>query len=77
MDARQNNIDIVDVKEAWSVPSGIIAMFVGCAFIYSIMFATGNLIYGNYTDAFMLLGVALIAGIALLKLWKKIKANIL
>ena len=76
-EAKEENIEIVKTNEGWSVPSGIIAMFVGCAFIYSIMFATGNLIYGNYTDVFMLLGVALVTGIILLKLWKKIKANIL
>lgn len=76
-EAKEDNIEIVKTNEGWSVPSGIIAMFVGCAFIYSIMFATGNFIYGNYTDAFMLIGVGLITGIALLKLWKKIKANIL
>ena len=76
-EAEKSNIDIVDNKEAWSVPSGIIAMLVGCAFIYSIMFATGKFIYGEYSKAFMLLGVALISGITLIKLWKKIKANIL
>ena len=76
-EAKEENIEIVKTNEGWSVPSGIIAMFVVCAFIYSIMFATGNLIYGNYTDVFMLLGVALVTGIILLKLWKKIKANIL
>jgi len=76
-EAKEENIEIVDTNEGWSVPSGIVAMFVGCAFIYSIMFATGSFIYGEYSKAFMLLGVALISGLVLLKLWKKIKANIL
>ncbi len=76
-DAEQSNINIVDSKVAWSVPSGIVAMLVGCVFIYSIMFITGNLIYGKYFDAFMLLGLAIISGFILIKLWKKIKANIL
>ena len=44
-EAEKTNINIVDNKEAWSVPSGIIAMLVGCAFIYSIMFSTGKFIY--------------------------------
>lgn len=76
-EAKEENIEIVSTNEGWSVPSGIVAMMVGCVFIYSIMFATGNLIYGKYSDAFMLLGVTVISGFILLKLWKKIKANIL
>lgn len=76
-EAKHDNIDIVNSKEAWSVPSGIIAMLVGCVFIYSIMFATGNYIYREYTKALILSGVALISGFVLIKLWSKIKANIL
>jgi SSS family solute:Na+ symporter len=76
-EAEQNNIDIVDVRKTWSVPSGIMAMLVGCIFIYSIMFTTGNFIYGEYSKAFILLGVVIISGFTLIKLWKKIKANIL
>ena len=75
--AEQDNIDIVDAKETWSIPSGIIAVLVGCVFIYSIMFSTGNFIYGKYSDALMLLGVTAISGFILLNLWKKIKANVL
>jgi len=76
-DAKNQNIKIVDNNEGWSVPSGIIAMLVGCVFIYSIMFATGSLIYGEYLNSLMLLGVSLISGITLSKYWKKIKSNIL
>jgi len=76
-EAKAENIEIVNTNEGWSVPSGIIAMLVGCVFIYSIMFATGNYIYGEYTKALILSGVALISGFVLIKLWSKIKANIL
>ena len=76
-DAKNQNIQIVDRDEGWSVPSGIIAMLVGCVFIYSIMFATGSLIYGEYRNALILLGVSALSGIILLKYWKKIKSNIL
>jgi Na+/proline symporter len=75
-EARKDNIEIVDTNEGWSVPSGIIAMFVGCAFIYSIMFATGKFIYGQYAEAISLFGFALVSGIILMKLWRKIKTNI-
>ena len=76
-DAKNENIQIVDNSEGWSVPSGIIAMLVGCVFIYSIMFATGSLIYGEYINAAMLLGVSVVSGFILLKYWKKIRTNIL
>lgn len=76
-EANTNGNNIVDTKEGWSVPSGILAMLVGCVLIYSVMFTTGNFIYGNYTNAFVLLGVSVISGLILIQLWKKIKANIL
>ncbi len=76
-DAKKENIEIVNTNEGWSVPSGIIAMLVGCVLIYSIMFATGYFIYGEYTNAIILLVVALISSFILSKIWKKIKANIL
>ena len=75
-DAKNQNIKIVDNNEGWSVPSGIIAMLVGCEFIYSIMFATGSLIYGDYLNSLMLLGDSVISGITLSKSWKHIKSNI-
>ena len=76
-DAKTENIELVDTKEGWSVPSGIIAMLVGCVLIYSVMFATGNFIYGNYTKGLVLTGVVILSGFALSKLWRKIKATIL
>jgi len=75
--ARAENIEVVDCNEGWSVPSGILAMLVGCVLIYSVMFATGHFIYGEYRSAFALSGVALISTYILTKLWKKIKASIL
>jgi len=76
-EAKEDNVEVVDNNEGWSVPSGILAMMVGCVLIYSVMFATGNFIYGEYSKAFILLGVVVISGFILIKLWKKIKANIL
>jgi len=76
-EARDEHIELVDLKEGWSVPSGILAMLVGCALIYSIMFATGYWIYGDYTNALLLTGAAVIFGFILIKLWKKIKVTIL
>lgn len=77
VEARAENIEIIDSNEGWSVPSGIIAMLVGCVLIYSVMFATGHFIYGEYISALALSGLAIVSAFILIKLWKKIKANIL
>jgi len=76
-DASDENIILIDSNEGWSVPSGIIAMLIGCVLIYSIMFATGYWIYGDYSLAIILTGVALVSAVALSKVWNKIKATIL
>lgn len=76
-EAKADNIELINTQEGWSVPSGIIAMLIGCVLIYSVMFATGKLIYGKYTASLILFGVAFISGIILSKLWKKIRSNIL
>ena len=73
---QQQNIIDPD-QEKWSVPSGIMAMLVGCILIYSVMFATGNWIYGNTSRALILTGVAVLAALTLRRLWNRIKANIL
>ncbi len=77
LDAKKDNLTIVDETEGWSVPSGIIAMLIACILIYSCMFATGYWIYGNYTNAIVLTGIAIVSGIFLIKMWSKIKATVL
>lgn len=76
-DAKADNVDIVDEKEGWSVPSGIVAMLLACVLIYSCMFATGYYIYGEYSKATILTGLIVVSAFFLIKIWKKIRANIL
>ncbi|MBN4058091.1 Na+:solute symporter [Olleya sp. AH-315-K02] len=76
-EARAENYELVNTNEGWSVPSGIIAMLIGCVLIYSIMFATGYWIYGEYKFAIILTGAAIVSAFALSKVWKKIRATIL
>lgn len=76
-DAKAENITITDSETAWSVPSGILAMLLGCVLIYSCMFATGYWIYGDYSYAISLTVTALISGYLLKRTWKKIKSTIL
>jgi SSS family solute:Na+ symporter len=76
--AKENNIVLVDKNEkGWSVPSGIIAMLLGCVLIYSIMFSTGYWIYGETTLAISTTISAIVSGYLLIKTWKKIKATVL
>ena len=75
--AKTQNINLKDSNETWSVPSGILAMLLGCVLIYSCMFATGYWIYGDYNYAMALTFTALISGYLLKRTWKKIKAIIL
>jgi len=76
-EARSDSEDIIEENESWTVPSGIIAMLLGCIMIYSIMFSTGYFIYGSYNLAIPLFGLAVISGLYLIKVWKKIRVNIL
>ena len=76
-EARNDSENIVMENESWTVPSGIIAMLLGCIMIYSIMFSTGYFIYGSYKLAIPLLGLAVISVLYLIKVWKKIRVNIL
>ena len=76
-EAKNDSEDIIKENESWTVPSGIIAMLLGCIMIYSIMFSTGYFIYGSYKLAIPLLGLAITSGLYLIKVWKKIRVNIL
>merc|ERR1712070_11743 len=64
-EAASENIDLENKKEAWGVPSGILAMLLGCVMIYSCMFATGYWIYGENVKAVVLTVVAILSGFLL------------
>jgi Na+/proline symporter len=75
--AKKNKVNLDKKDSSWNVPSGILAMLLGCGLIYSIMFATGYWIYGQYTSASALTTSSFIFGILLVKTWKKIKVSVL
>lgn len=75
--AKKDQVKLEENDNSWNVPSGILAMLLGCGLIYSIMFATGYWIYGEYTNASLLSITAIICGIFLIKTWKKIRVNAL
>lgn len=76
-EAKSDDVEIVNTREKWSVPSGITAMLLGCVLIYSIMFATGYWIYGRTTSAMVLTLLAAISGFLLVKAWNRMKDNLL
>tara|TARA_Y100000389_G_scaffold143139_1_gene141279 strand:- start:267 stop:2081 length:1815 start_codon:yes stop_codon:yes gene_type:complete len=76
-DANKENIDLTNGETGWTVPSGIIAVLLGCLMIYSIMFATGYFIYGDYQFAIPLTSIALVSSYFLIKTWKKIRVRIM
>lgn len=75
--ARAEDVAIVDGNEKWTVPSGILAMTLGCVLVFGCMFATGNWIYGNYSLAGGLTVVVIISGILLAKVWNGMKGDML
>ena len=77
VDAQTDGIDLEISNEKWSVPSGILAMLLGCVLIYSCLFATGYWIYGETTLAISLTIAAVVSAYLLKQTWAKIKTNIL
>jgi len=75
-EAKEANVEIVTDTQPWNVPFGVLAMLVAMIFIYSIMFATGYWIYGDYNYAIVLTIVVIVSGFILTRLWKKIRATV-
>ncbi len=76
-DAKEDNVEIVDSNQKWSVPSGITAMLLGVVLIYTLMFATGYWIYGETNLAMILTAISAISAFLLIRAWGKMKDNLL
>ncbi|WP_127140296.1 sodium:solute symporter family protein [Flagellimonas marinaquae] len=68
--AKAEGVTLEDENAKWSVPSGVLAMIVGCILVYGCLFATGNWIYGNYPLALGLTVMVLIATFVLIRIWR-------
>ena len=53
-----------------NLPLQILGMFLGCTIVYSSLFATGSIIYGNTIEGFVLGGTAIVCLVFLARLWK-------
>jgi Na+/proline symporter len=61
-------------QKSWAVPKQILAMVLGCVLVYSSLFATGNLIYGNIPFFLVLFAFAVASALALMFLWRQINS---
>ncbi|WP_074407879.1 sodium:solute symporter family protein [Aquimarina megaterium] len=76
-EANAEGVKIVESNEKWSVPSGILAMLLGCVLVYSCLFSVGNLLYGEYIMAGIIGVLALVSGFLLARVWKSIGKNLM
>lgn len=76
LEKTQNSENIIEDNKNWNVPSGILAMLLGCILIYSCLFTTGYWLYGEVTKAIITSTLAIISSFFLIKIWKKIKSNL-
>ncbi|KAA3616242.1 MAG: Na+:solute symporter [Calditrichaeota bacterium] len=61
-----------ETSTGWDVPRGILCMFLGSIFVYSVLFGTGYFIYNQINNAAILLVIALISAFSLYRVWQKI-----
>lgn len=75
--AKSGNIELKTTDQPSHISEGLLAMLAGTFLIYSILFATGYLLYGNYLLVGVLSFVAIVSAYILTRLWRKIRTNFL
>ncbi len=74
--ARAENIELVKEKDLkWDVPTGIVCMILGCITIYSVLFAIGNILYGNLPYTLIFVGLTFGSSSLLIHFWNKLKSS--
>ena len=74
-DAAKDGEPIPATDEQWSVPIGIFCSVIGCIAVYAALFASGAFLYGNITTAIVLTVIAVVAGMSILFLWKRVSGD--
>jgi len=73
-DAENEGISLDKTKDLkWDVPTGILAMIWGVLFVYSTLFAIGEMLYAKYTTAIILIIIGLVSLWLLTRTWKKLR----
>ncbi|MBU1009450.1 MAG: Na+:solute symporter [Bacteroidetes bacterium] len=74
--AKTEGIELTKADDlTWDVPTGILCMLLGTVSIYSILFAIGESLYGNYGLMSLLAVISIGSLWWLSKLWKKLTLN--
>lgn len=66
--AASNNIELKKTNDVFTIDFA--SMLLGILFVYSSLFATGYVIYGNVIGASVLIAIALFSAFIIFKLWK-------
>lgn len=66
--AASNNIELKKTNDVFTIDFA--SMLLGILFVYSSLFATGYVIYGNVVGASVLIAIALFSAFIIFKLWK-------
>jgi len=67
--ASKQNIDIKTTHDVFTID--LASMLLGIVFVYTSLFATGYVIYGNWIGALVLISIAVVSGLLIFKLWNK------
>ena len=65
------NIELKKTHDVFTID--LASMLLGILCVYAALFATGYVIYGNMTGAFVLITITVISGFLIFKLWKRKK----
>ena len=72
--AEKEGIELVKEDNLkWDVPTGILCMILGTMMIYSLLFMTGNILYGNFGSSLFLGLIAVGSGFMLSRYWGKLR----
>ena len=67
--AANKNIDLKTTNDDFTIDFA--SMLLGIVFVYTSLFATGYVIYGNVTGASILITIAILSAYIIFKLWKR------
>lgn len=72
--AASDSGETAGATRAWSVPTGVLCMFLGCVTVYAALFATGCWLYSRTSQAMTLTIVGIVAGALLAAAWRRLRA---
>lgn len=67
--ASEENIEIKKTHDVFTID--LASMLLGIVFVYTALFATGYVIYGNWMGALILMTIAVVSSLLIFKLWNK------